>query len=136
IDYKSWFLSTDFRIRNILDAVSHATCAMAVDVEAKYIVVSSISGQTARMVSRFRSPCDIIGMTTNERVWRKLNMSWGVIPSLVEEFNSTEVVFYHAMAQAKKILSLKKGDAVVLTGGQINGRPGNTNTIKVETVGK
>ena len=136
IDYKSWFLSTDFRIRNILDAVSHATCAMAVDVEAKCIVVSSISGQTARMVSRFRSPCDIIGMTTNERVWRKLNMSWGVIPSLVEEFNSTEVVFYHAMAQAKKILSLKKGDAVVLTGGQINGRPGNTNTIKVETVGK
>ena len=136
IDYKNWFLSTDFRIRNILDAVSHATCAMAVDVEAKCIVVSSISGQTARMVSRFRSPCDIIGMTTNERVWRKLNMSWGVIPSLVEEFNSTEVVFYHAMAQAKKILNLKKGDAVVLTGGQINGRPGNTNTIKVETVGK
>lgn len=136
IDYKSWFLSTDFRIRNILDAVSHATCSMAVDVNAKCIVVSSKSGQTARMVSRFRSPCDIIGMTTNEKAWRKLNMSWGVTPALAEEFNSTEVVFYHALSQAKKIFGLSKGDAVVLTGGQINGKPGNTNTIKVETISK
>ena len=136
IDYKSWFLSTDFRIRNVLDAVSHATCAMAIDVKAKCIVVSSLSGQTARMVSRFRSPCDIIGMTTSEKAWRKLNMSWGVTPALAEEFNSSEVVYYHAMVQAKKIFALKAGDAVVLTGGQINGRPGNTNTIKVETVSK
>ena len=135
IDYKNWFKSTDFRIRNILDAVSHATCAMAIDVNAKCIVVSSISGQTARMVSRFRAPADIIGMTTSERVWRKLNMSWGVTPALAEEFNSAEVVYYHAMIQAKKRFKLSKGDTVVLTGGQINGRPGNTNTIKVETVG-
>ncbi|MBQ8688791.1 MAG: pyruvate kinase [Clostridia bacterium] len=136
IDYKSWFHSTDFRIRNILDAVSHATCAMAIDVDAKCIVVSSKSGQTARMVSRFRAPADIIGMTTTERAWRKLNLSWGVTPALVEEFNSTEVVYYHALAQAKKIMKLQKGDNVVLTGGQINGKPGNTNTIKVETVTK
>lgn len=134
IDYKNWFRSTEFRIRNILDAVSHATCSMAVDVGAKCIVVNSKSGQTARMVSRFRAPCDIIGMTTNERAWRKLNMSWGVTPALAEEFNSTEVVYYHAMVQAKKMMKLSKGDAVVLTGGQINGKPGNTNTIKVETV--
>ena len=134
IDYKNWFRSTDFRIRNNLDAVSHATCAMAVDLDAKCIVVSSKSGQTARMVSRFRCPVDIIGMTTNERAWRKLNMSWGVTPALSEEFNSVEVVFYHAFRQAKKIFNLSKGDNVVLTGGQINGKPGNTNTIKVETI--
>ena len=134
INYRNWFKSTDFRIRNILDAVSHATCAMAIDVDAKCIVVSSLSGQTARMVSRFRAPADIIGMTTSIKAWRKLNMSWGVTPALVEEFNSAEVVYYHAMIQAKKIMNLSKGDTVVLTGGQINGRPGNTNTIKLETV--
>ncbi len=134
IDYKNWFRSTDFRIRNNLDAVSHATCAMAVDLDAKCIVVSSKSGQTARMVSRFRCPVDIIGMTTNERAWRKLNMSWGVTPALSEEFTSIEVVFYHALRQAKKIFKLSKGDNVVLTGGQINGKPGNTNTIKVESI--
>lgn len=134
IDYKQWFKTTDYKIRNNLDAVSHATCSMAIDVEAKCIVVNSISGRTARMVSRFRSPADIIGMTTNERAWRKLNLSWGVTPILSEEYSSIEVVFYQALKAAAKAFSLKKGDNVVLTGGQINGAPGNTNTIKVETV--
>ena len=134
IDYKHWFLSTEFRIKNNLDAVSHATCSMAVDVGAKCIVVSSLSGQTARMVSRFRCPIDILGMTTSEKVWRKLNMSWGVTPVLNEQFDSSEVLFYHALVEAKKVLSLQKGDNVVLTGGRINGTPGNTNTIKLETV--
>ena len=134
IDYRHWFTGTEFRIRNNLDAISHATCAMAIDVDAKAIVVNTKSGQTARMVSRFRSPVDIIGMTTEERAWRKLNLSWGVTPVLSEEFNSIEVVFYQALCQAKKVFSLSKGDNVVLTGGQINGEPGNTNTIKVERI--
>ena len=134
IDYKNWFLTTEFRIRNNLDAISHATCAMAIDVKAKCIVVNSKSGQTARMVSRFRSPVDIIGMTTNERAWRKLNMSWGVTPILSEEYSSVEVVFYQALCKAKSVLKLKSGDNVVLTGGQINGPAGNTNTIKVEMI--
>ena len=134
IDYKNWFHSTDFRIRNNLDAISHATCAMAIDVNAKCIVVNSKSGQTARMVSRFRSPVDIIGMTTSEKAWRKLNMSWGVTPVLSEEYNSVEVMFYQALGKAKTVLNLKSRDNVVLTGGLINGPAGNTNTIKVETV--
>ena len=134
IDYKHWFLSTEFRIRNNLDAVSHATCAMAMDTDAMCIVVNSISGQTARMVSRFRSPIDIIGMTTDECVWRKLNMSWGVTPILSEEYNSVEVLFYKALEAAKNTLKLKKGDNVVITGGRINGKPGNTNTLKLESV--
>lgn len=134
IDYKQWFLSTEFKIRNSLDAVSHATCAMAVDVDAKCIVVNSMSGQTARMVSRFRCPIDIIGMTTDEKAWRKLNLSWGVTPVLSEEYSSIEVLFYRALGEAKRVKGLEKGDNVVLTGGQINGRPGNTNMIRLETV--
>lgn len=134
IDYKQWFLSTEFRIRNNIDAVSHSTCSMAVDTNAKCIVVASMSGQTARMVSRFRCPVDIIGMTINEKAWRKLNLSWGLTPVLSEEFSSVEVLFYKELCEAKRIKKLKKGDNVVLTGGQINGRPGNTNIIKLETI--
>ena len=134
IDYKEWFRTTEYVIRNNLDAMSHATCAMAIDVDAKGIVVNSISGSTAMMVSRFRCPVDIIGMTTNEKIWRKLNLSWGVIPAMSEEFASPEVLFYHALQQAKQILNLNKDDNVVLTGGQVNGRPGTTNTIRVEIV--
>ena len=134
IDYKQWFLSTEFRIRNNIDAVSHSTCSMAVDTNAKCIVVASMSGQTARMVSRFRCPVDIIGMTIDEKAWRKLNLSWGVTPVLSEEFSSVEVLFYKELCEAKRLKKLKKGDNVVLTGGKINGQPGNTNMIKLETV--
>ncbi len=134
INYGSRFQKQEFEIRNTIDAVSHATCAMAMDVNAKCIVVHSRSGITARMVSRFRCPIDIIGMTTNEKSWRKLNLSWGVVPILNEEFTSTDVMFYHGLQVAKDIMELKEGDRVVMTGGLINGKGGNTNTIKVETV--
>ncbi len=134
IDYKKWFTTTDYKIRNNLDAISHAACSMAIDLNAKCIVVSSMSGQTARMVSRFRSPADIIGVTTSERAWRKLNLSWGVIPAISESYTSLDVLFYQAVQKACSIMSLKKGDNVVLTGGQTNGKTGNTNTIKVECI--
>ncbi len=134
IDYKQWFRNTDYQIHNNLDAISHATCAMAIDVKAKCIVVNSMSGRTARMVSRFRCPMDILGNTTDRRAWRKLNLSWGVTPVISEEYNSLDVVFYQAMNLAKKTFSLEKGDNVVMTGGQIGIGGGNTNIIKVETI--
>ena len=132
IQYKDKFWDSDFRIRNNLDAISHATCAMAIDVNAKAIVVCSVSGITARMVSRFRCPVDIIGMTTDEKIWRRLSLSWGVTPVLAEKVESMDVMFYHAVANARNTLNLEKGDNIVLTGGPINGKSGNTNTIKVE----
>ena len=134
IDYTKWFYSNKYQIKNNLDAISHATCAMAIDVKAKAITVSSISGQTARMVSRFRCPVDIVGMTTSKRAWRKLNLSWGVTPVLSEEFESIDVMFHYALNHAKNLFSLNEGDNVVLTGGKISGKSGNTNTIRVETV--
>ncbi len=132
--YRKRFYNAEFRIQDNLDAISHATCAMAIDVEAKGIVVCSVSGKTARLVSRFRCPVDIIGMTTDQRAWRKLSLSWGVTPVLTESFTSMDVMFHYALSSAKKVLNLQKGDNVVLTGGPINGQSGNTNTIKVETV--
>ena len=134
IDYAERFRTMHFAIHNNLDAVSHATCSMAVDVNAKAIVVNSISGRTARMVSRFRCPVSIIGATTDERAWRKLNMSWGVTPVLMESYSSMDVMFWQDLKIARDILGLEKGDNVVLTGGQINGEPGNTSTIKVEQI--
>ncbi|MBQ8927625.1 MAG: pyruvate kinase [Oscillospiraceae bacterium] len=134
IDYTKRLTTTEYTIQNDIDAVSHATCAMAIDTKACGIVISSLSGVTVRMVSRFRPPVDIIGMTTSEKAWRKLNLSWGVTPVLSEEFGSVEVMFYHALQHAKRIFSLKSGDNIILTGGQTSGRSGNTNTIRLETV--
>ena len=134
IHYKKRFLSTDFKKKNQLDAISHATCGMAIDIDAKSIVVSSISGMTVRMVSRFRAPVDIVGMAINKKVWYRLAMSWGVTPVLSEKFDSTDVMFYHALKKAQEVLGLEKGDSVVMTGGKAEGKSGNTNIIKVETI--
>ena len=134
VSYTERFWDSDFKIKNNLDAISHTACTMAIDVKAKAIVVCSVSGITARMVSRFRCPVDIIGMTTNERIWRRLALSWGVTPVLTEEFTSMDVMFYHAIVCAKQQLGVQKGDNIVLTGGPMNGKSGNTNTIKVETL--
>lgn len=131
IDYYHWFNTTEFRIKNVTDALSHATCAMANDVKAKCIVVSTLSGITARMVSRFRSPIDIIGITTEEKVFRKLNLSWGVTPLLAEKVKDTDMMYHNGLAMAKELFHLHEGDNVVLTGGEIDGKAGNTNTIKV-----
>ena len=134
INYVKRFSNTEYVIKSSIDAVSHATCAMAIDTGAKGIVISSLSGLTVRMVSRFRCPIDIIGMTTSEKAWRKLNLSWGVTPVMSEEFFSVDVMFYHAVRQAKKTLGLEKGDNVIVTGGETNGRSGTTNTIRLETI--
>jgi pyruvate kinase len=107
---------------------------MAIDIHAKAIVVCSISGITVRLVSRFRSPVDIIGMTTDEKTWRKLSLSWGVTPVMNETVNSTDVLFYMAKKAAKQTFNLKKGDEIVITGGMVNGVKGNTNLIKLEVI--
>ena len=134
IDYAKIFYGSDFIIKNPVDAISHATCGMAIDIKAKTIAVCSLSGMTARMVSRFRCPIDILGVTTDEHTWRKLALSWGVTPVMSEMFNSLDVLFYTATKLAKTTMKLQKGDRVVITGGVTNGSSGNTNLIKVETI--
>ena len=133
INYKKRFYNADVEIRSDIDAISHSTCGMAIDVGAKCIVACTLSGITARMVSRFRSPVDIIGLTTDEATWRKLALSWGVTPEMCETFPSTEVLFYSAKKVAQKSFSLNKGDKIVITGG-VSGTSGGTNLIKIDEI--
>ncbi len=134
IDYASMFRTSDFRIHNTVDAISHATCGMAIDVGAKAMAVCSLSGATVRMVSRFRCPVDILGLTTSEKTRRKLALSWGVTPKICEKFDSTDVLFYAAKQNARETFDLKKGDTIVTTGGMTNGTSGNTNLIKIDKI--
>ncbi len=133
INYKKRFYNADVEIRSDIDAISHSTCGMAIDVGAKCIVACTLSGITARMVSRFRSPVDIIGLTTDEATWRKLALSWGVTPEMCETFPSTEVLFYSAKKVAQSSFSLNKGDKIVITGG-VSGTSGGTNLIKIDEI--
>ena len=134
IDYAERFHSDEFITHDTVDAISHAVCGMAIDIGAKAIVVCSLSGKTARMISRFRAPVDILGVTTSESTMRKLELSWGVVPALSVEYTSTDVLFYVATQLAREKLGLKPGDKIVITGGVTNGKSGNTNLIKVEVI--
>ena len=135
IDYGRKFMGAEFPINSTADAVSHATAGLSIDVGASAITVCSITGLTARMVSRFRPPVDIIGMTTQEKTYRRLALSWGVIPVLWDEvYNSTDVLFYTAKRVTKDTLGLQKGDRVIITGGLATATGGSTNMLKIEAI--
>lgn len=134
MDYITRYRTTPYVGKNNLDKLSHAVCSMALDVDAKAIVVCTVSGRTAMLVSRFRTPVNIVAMATDVKVWRRLSMSWGVTPVLAEQFPNMDVMFYYAKNNAKQALNLRSGDNVILTGGPVNGQLGNTNTIKIETI--
>ncbi|MDE5728599.1 MAG: pyruvate kinase, partial [Clostridia bacterium] len=125
---------SEYKITKLSEALSHSACTLARDIGAKVIVVCTRTGGTAKTVSRFRPMIDIIGMTTEERAYRKLALSWGVIPVMSEEFYSVDVLFHYAKRAAIDTGLVKKGDTIVLTGGTPNGKSGNSNLINVETV--
>ncbi len=125
---------SEYHITKLSEALSHSACTLAQDIGAKVIVVCTRTGGTARTVSRFRPMIDIIGMTTEERAYRKLALSWGVIPVMSEEFYSVDVLFHYAKRAAMATGLVSKGDKIVLTGGTPNGKSGNSNLINVETV--
>ena len=123
-----------FKIKSSSEALSHSASTLAKDLNAQAIVVCTKTGGTARMVSRFRPSISIIGITTDVHAYRKLGLSWGVLPALTDEYNSVDILFYFAKKIAKDSGLVKKGDTIVLTGGNPNGKSGNSNLINVEKI--
>lgn len=124
----------DFEIKTTAEALSHSAATLAKDLNAKAIVVCTRTGDTARKVSRFRPNINIIGMTTDIHAYRQLALSWGVLPTMADEYSSIDILFYFAKQIAKKSGLVKKGDIIVITGGTPNGKSGNSNLINVETI--
>ncbi|MDO5155314.1 MAG: pyruvate kinase [Eubacteriales bacterium] len=120
---------------DITNAIAHATCTTAMDLNATAIVTVTKSGKTARMISKYRPACPIIGCSPYENVWRQLNLSWGVLPVMVDEKTNTEDLFEHAIEQAEKKGYVKQGEITVITAGVPIGVSGTTNLIKVHVVG-
>ncbi len=133
-EYIQYVEDKEYLIRGLSDALSHSACLLAHDVKAKAIVVCTRTGGTAKMVSRFRPNIDIIGMTTDEKSYRKLALSWGVMPVLAEEYFSVDVLFHFAKRAAVESGLVQKGDVIVITGGTPNGKSGNSSLINLETV--
>ncbi|MDY3018238.1 MAG: pyruvate kinase [Blautia sp.] len=121
---------------NMTTAISHATCMTAIDLGAKAIITVSRSGNTARMISKYRPGCMIVGCSPEKHTCRQLNMSWGITPVHIKEEYSMEILLLHATEAAERAGYVEKGDVVVLTAGVPLGRSGNTNLIKATVVGE
>lgn len=135
INYKERFRKMEAeRDSGITGAISHSTCMTAHDLNAAAIVTVTKSGRTARMISKYRPDCPIIGGSTQESICRQLSLSWGVHPILLEEKKDTFELFGHAIRKAEEMGLLEKGDIAVLTAGLPLGISGTTNMLKVETV--
>ncbi len=135
IDYrKRFFVRTRKANPDITDAICHATCTTAYDLNARDIVTVTKSGRSARMVARYRPSCGIIGCTPTKTVWYQLNLAWGVSPVLLEETDDVFDLFDSALETAKNQGLMQSGDIAVITSGVPIGVSGTTNMIKVQVV--
>lgn len=135
-DYWDFFRHAGEKVRpTVGNAISHSCCTTAMDLQAKAIVAMSISGRTARLISRFRPGCPIIATAASEKVSRQLQLSWGVIPYHVKPVNTTDAIFQKGVDIAVNSGLVKTGDVVVITCGTPVGMSGTTNTLKVQNIG-
>ncbi|MGL5316029.1 MAG: pyruvate kinase [Peptostreptococcaceae bacterium] len=118
----------------VTDAISHATCTTAVDLDASAIITSTSSGHTARMVSKFRPKSPIIATTNCDKVMRRLALTWGVYPVKAGQASNTDEVIENSIEAAKEANYINNGELVVVTAGVPVGVSGTTNLIKVHVI--
>jgi len=135
INYAKRFLNNITVNKNITDAISHATVTTAHDLSAAAIITVTETGNTARMISKFRPACPIIGCTPDEQTCRQMNLSWGVVPAMAEKTDNTDDLLTNAVKCAVDTGIVKRGDLVVLAAGVPVGISGSTNIMKVVIVG-
>lgn len=136
INYKTRFSSRRAEQNgSVAEAIAHATVTTAHDLNARAIITVSLGGQTARLISKYRPSCPIISCTMSEVVCRQMNMSWGVIPFIIDEKTNTDDLFDAAVEAAESHRLVEDGDLVAITAGVPLGVSGTTNLMKVEKIG-
>ena len=120
---------------SVSDATAHAACLTAKDVNASAIVTVSESGNTARLLSKYRPAQPIIACVMNEQVQRQLAISWGITPLMMPLAHSTDELIEMSTALAKENGYLHDGELAVVTAGVPVGVSGTTNMIKIHMIG-
>ncbi len=122
------------KTEGIAGAVSHAARETAQDLDAAAIITPTVSGHTARMVSRYRPTVPIVAVTPSPMVQRQLCLYWGVYPLLAKRTANTDQMLADAVNAAREHQLVQPGELVVVTGGAAGSAPGTTNLIKVQVV--
>lgn len=142
LDYKAILASKDqYRRRGISTAVVYAAAATSLHMDAKYIVTPTLSGYTARILSKFRPQSPILAMSPDEKAVRQMNLFWGVTPmasEMLHENGASVVDAAFDIVQEKGYVEV--GDTVIVTAGVISQNEhvakGVTNTMQVLNVVK
>lgn len=120
----------------ITNAIAHATCSMAMEMNAQVIVTATSSGETPKALSKYKPKVPVVAVTPSQETARRLSLNWGVYPILAPHFKSTDEMFETCIDVAKEAGFVQEGELAVLTAGVPIGLAGSTNLLKVETVGK
>ncbi len=120
---------------SVAEAVSHATCTTAMDTGANAIVTVTQSGETARLLCKYRPSTPICACVTDEYVERQLSLSWGISPMMMPIASSTDELISLSVETAQKARLVHEGDLVVITAGVPVGVSGTTNMMKTHLVG-
>lgn len=130
-DVREKLLKEDEVARDETAAICHACCTIAEDVRADALITVTISGFTARRLSRLKPVAPVIACTTNARVACQMNLLFGVTPLIIGMEEHEDALFETAVQRAKLAGILRTGDKAVLTAGVPLGKSGNTNMIKI-----
>lgn len=132
IDYKNIF--ADKKVENATDAVIKSVATAANSLDAKLIVVPTISGTSARLISNLEPKCPILALVGSDDVANKLALNYGVYSKVVDVASDLNELMDLCIKEAKEFASLNEGDNIVITGGLVAGKIGFTNLMKIETI--
>lgn len=128
INYKNIFAETE--VNNPTDAVVKAVAEAANSLDAKLIVVPTLSGVSARLISNLEPICPVLALVSDEKIANQLALNYGVYTKVVKFYENIDVIIEESIKEAKNFVSLESGDHVIITGGF---KPHNTDKVAVNT---
>lgn len=120
--------------QDITGVLSHSIVDCANRLKCKAIVVPTMSGLTAKRISRFRPSCPIIAISPNLETIGQLSLYFGIKAVLIDDLNTFDRIIKEAIKIASEEVNLNKGDKIIITGGYPFKKVKHTNFLKVEEI--
>ncbi len=132
IEYKNIF--ADKKLNTPTDAIIKAVAEAANSLDAKLIVIPTVSGKSAKLISNLEPSCPILALVGDDNTANQLALNFGVYAVKANIVNTMDELVDLSIEEAKKFMNLESGDNIIITGGLVAGKIGFTNLMKIETI--
>ena len=112
--------------------VAHKAVAAASELELDAIVVPTLSGRSARLVSAHRPTVPIFALSPGRETVRRCGLLWGVTAGLQRRHETTEELIADSARRVVELGWLKPGQRVGITAGLPSGQPGTTSLLQIQ----